>query len=87
MPMFNTTAIVILQETVESDMHGRIFAIVSMIASGIMPLSMVVFGPLADFMKIETIIIITNVVFLIVPIVMMFDKKFRGYKVVSKLEN
>lgn len=81
MPFFNTPAIVILQETVDNKMYGRVFAVVNMIGSGIMPLSMVVFGPLADVIKIEYILVATSILFALVPILILRDKKLRLDKV------
>ena len=87
MPMFNTPSIVILQETVEEEMYGRVFSIVNIIASGIMPLSMVLFGPLADAIAIETILIISSVAFMIVPVALIRDKTIKNLPIVSKKGN
>jgi DHA3 family macrolide efflux protein-like MFS transporter len=61
MPIFNTPATVILQEKVEEDFLGRIFGILAMIASTMMPLGMLLFGPLSDIIKIEWLLIVTGV--------------------------
>ena len=50
-PMFNTPATVLLQEKVEDAFLGRIFGVNTMIASSLMPLSMLVYGPLADVIR------------------------------------
>jgi len=62
MPIFNTPATVMLQEKVESDFLGRVFGVLSMISSTMMPLGMLIFGPLADIMKIEVLLIGTGVI-------------------------
>ncbi|HEY8348073.1 MAG TPA: MFS transporter [Symbiobacteriaceae bacterium] len=62
MPMFNTPANVLLQEKVETDFLGRIFGILSMITSSMMPLGMVVFGPIADLIPIEWLLVGTGLV-------------------------
>lgn len=74
MPLFNTPSIVILQETVEPDMYGRVFSIVNIIASSIMPLSMVLFGPLSDAISIEAILIVSSILFMVLPILLIKDK-------------
>ena len=74
LPLFNTPAIVILQETVEEQMYGRVFSIVNIIASGIMPLSMVLFGPLSDVFPIESILIVSSVFFVVLPLIFIKDK-------------
>ena len=74
MPMFGAPSMAILQETVEKTMQGRVFSIVQIIGSGIMPLSMVIFGPLADVVKIQIVIIITGILFCLMPLLLKFDK-------------
>lgn len=59
-PMFNTPATVLLQERVEEDFMGRVFGILGMITSIMMPLGMLVFGPLADIVRIEWLLIVTG---------------------------
>lgn len=89
MPLFNTPCIVILQETVEGNMYGRVFAIVNIIASGIMPLSMVLFGPLADVISIEIILIASNILFILIPLLIIKDKTIKSLEKVEqkKIEN
>jgi DHA3 family macrolide efflux protein-like MFS transporter len=53
MPIFNTPATVILQETVTDEFRGRVFGVLVMISTIMMPLGMLVFGPVADSVKIE----------------------------------
>ncbi|TEB06508.1 enterobactin exporter EntS [Pelotomaculum schinkii] len=53
MPIFNVPSTVLLQEKVEVDYLGRVFGVLGMISSVMMPLGMLVFGPLADIIKIE----------------------------------
>lgn len=84
MPFFNTPAIVILQETVEEAMYGRVFSIVNIISSGIMPLSMVVFGPLSDRISIESILIVSSIFFIIVPLVLIKDKTIKNIPIIPK---
>lgn len=60
MPMFNTPATVLLQEKVEPDMLGRVFGVFGMIVSSMMPLGMLVFGPIADVVEIELLLIGTG---------------------------
>lgn len=60
MPFFNTPSTVLLQEKVEPDYLGRVFGVLGMISSSMMPLGMLVFGPLADVVQIEWLLIITG---------------------------
>lgn len=72
MPMFNTPAMVMLQEKVNGDFLGRVFSVMSMISSIMMPVAMLVFGPLADKVKIEYLLIVTGI--LIIMITVLFRK-------------
>jgi DHA3 family macrolide efflux protein-like MFS transporter len=64
-PFFNTPATVLLQEKVEEDFLGRVFGVLGMISSVMMPLGMLVFGPLADIVRIEWLLIGTGVLLFI----------------------
>jgi hypothetical protein len=48
-----TPLTVLFQQKVEEVFQGRIFGVLSMISSSMMPLVMLVFWPLDDIMKIE----------------------------------
>jgi DHA3 family macrolide efflux protein-like MFS transporter len=60
MPFFNTPATVLLQEKVEPEFIGRVFGVMGMISSVMMPLGMLVFGPLADSVRIEWLLLGTG---------------------------
>lgn len=59
-PLFNTPATVMLQEKVEPDFMGRVFGVLTMISSSMMPLGMLAFGPAADIIPIEWLLIGTG---------------------------
>lgn len=61
MPIFSTAETVLIQETVEESMLGRVFSIVNIIVSATMPLGMLLFGPLSDMVRIEGIMIVTGI--------------------------
>ena len=60
-PLFNVPATVMIQEKVEPEYMGRVFSVMAMIYSSMMPLSMMVFGPMADVVKIEWILVGTGI--------------------------
>lgn len=60
MPIFNTPATVLLQEKVEENYMGRVFGVMAMIASTMMPLGMLLFGPLSDIIRIEWLLVATG---------------------------
>lgn len=61
MPFFGTAETVLMQESVEEHMLGRVYSIVQIIVSAVMPLGMLLFGPLGDLISIEKILIGTGV--------------------------
>jgi len=58
--LFSTPSTVRLQEKVEEDFLGRVFGIQVMISTSMMPLGMLVFGPMADVIRIESMLIVTG---------------------------
>jgi DHA3 family macrolide efflux protein-like MFS transporter len=56
-PAFNTASTVLLQQRVSGEYLGRVFGIFGMIASISMPVGMLVFGPMADYVKVEWLLI------------------------------
>lgn len=61
MPLFNTPSTVLLQEKVDGDYLGRVFGVMGAIGSSMMPLGMLLFGPIADVVKIEWMLIGTGI--------------------------
>lgn len=74
MPFFNTPSIVLLQEKVEGDYLGRVFGVMSMISTSMMPLGMLIFGPLADYIKIEWMLIGTGILIFILGFFLVGSK-------------
>lgn len=65
-PFFSTSSMTLLQETVEPERQGRVFGFVGIVMAVAMPLGMVVFGPLADVIRIELLLIAAGVVTIVV---------------------
>lgn len=74
MPVFNTPATVLLQEKVEEDFLGRVFSVLGMISSIMMPLGMLVFGPLSDIIRIEWLLRGTGILLFIQGFFMLSSK-------------
>lgn len=70
LPAYNTPVMVILQEKVEDAYLGRVFGVITMISTIMMPLGMLVFGPLADILKIEYLLVGTGVILALVALLM-----------------
>ena len=56
-PFFSTPSMTLLQETVEPERQGRVFGFVGIVMAVAMPAGMLVFGPLADVVRVETILV------------------------------
>jgi len=65
MPIFNTPSTVLIQEKVDENYLGRVFGVFGMIASSMMPLGMLVFGPLSDSVEIEWLLMGTGLLLFI----------------------
>ncbi len=69
MPFVNTTSMTVLQTRVQPEVMGRVFGLVSIIGSTAMPLSMLIFGPLADVMSVELQLIISGFVMVVISLI------------------
>jgi len=57
MPFLNASTTTLLQEIVPGDMQGRVFSLQQLIVSTVMPIGLSVFGPLADVVSVETLLV------------------------------
>lgn len=73
-PIFNTPAITMLQEQVDQEFTGRVFSVMGIIQNATMPLSMVLFGPLADLISIDVLLIITGLILSVLGIFIYLNK-------------
>jgi MFS transporter, DHA3 family, macrolide efflux protein len=76
MPCFNAPITVLLQERMEPSMHGRMFSLVQISNSCALPLGMVLFGPLADIVKVESLLISAGIVVIASALYAMYSKRF-----------
>ena len=74
LPFFNTPSMVLLQEKVEPDFLGRVFGVLGMISSTMMPLGMLLFGPIADVIKIEVLLIGTGILMFFLAFFLLGNK-------------
>ena len=73
-PMFNTPSTVLLQEKVEPDYLGRVFGVMGMISSAMMPLAMLIFGPVSDAVAIEWLLIGTGILLFLQNLLLICNK-------------
>lgn len=76
-PLFNTPAAVMLQERVDGAYLGRVFGVSTMIGSSLMPLSMLFYGPLADVIPVERLLVITGAALAVQSLFMIANQPLR----------
>ena len=65
-PFFSTPSMTLLQLRVEPERQGRVFGFVGIVMAVAMPIGMVVFGPLADVIPVQTLLIAAGVLTFVV---------------------
>ena len=71
-PFFSTPSMTLLQLRVEPEKQGRVFGFVGIVMAVAMPIGMVIFGPLADQIPVETILVAAGILtFVVVAIALL----------------
>lgn len=81
-PFSNSPIMVLMQEKVSPDMQGRVFSLMQIVSSLVLPIGMAVFGPLSDYIRIQWLMIGTGIALLILVVFVRFNKSFynEGWK-------
>ncbi|MCU1808042.1 MFS transporter [Cytobacillus firmus] len=74
MPIFNTPVTVLLQEKIEEDYLGRVFGVMGMISTSMMPIGMLIFGPVADVIAIEWLLVGTGAFIILLAVILGRDQ-------------
>lgn len=74
MPIFNTPAMVLLQEKVDPGILGRVFGVMTMLSSSLMPAAMLFYGPLADIIPIEWLLLSTGALIMLASLLLLKNK-------------
>jgi DHA3 family macrolide efflux protein-like MFS transporter len=77
LPLWNAPFMVLLQTTVDPAFMGRVFSVFTMISSVMMPLGMVVFGPLSDTVSIDLLLVGTGIIVVLLTIPLVTSKTLR----------
>jgi DHA3 family macrolide efflux protein-like MFS transporter len=77
MPLYSAPSMVLLQTTVDPAFMGRVMSVFGMVSSTMMPLGMVLFGPVSDIVSIDTLLIITGLLAALLAIPMTASKTLR----------
>jgi len=79
LPIIATAQTVLIQETAEPGMLGRVFSFVQIIAASVAPIAILFFGPLADVISVETLLIVSGVLLALVGVVYERTQKNIGH--------
>jgi DHA3 family macrolide efflux protein-like MFS transporter len=75
--MFRPPMVTILQLRVDSEFLGRVFALMTMLTTVVLPLGMLIWGPLADIMNINLIFIFCGLGIIGLSLVFVFSKTLK----------
>ena len=73
--MIQTATTTIIQEKADSSMQGRVFGLMGAMYSGFLPVGMAIFGPLADVMPLQWIIVGSGIALVLVTIYLQVKSK------------
>ncbi|MGO5115220.1 MFS transporter [Candidatus Avoscillospira sp. LCP25S3_F1] len=79
-----TAITTLLQEKTETSMQGRVFGLLGSMYSGCMPIGMAIFGPLADVIPLQWIMIASGIALIVIAVISRLDRRFWG---ISYTEN
>jgi DHA3 family macrolide efflux protein-like MFS transporter len=68
-PSFSAPFMTLIQETVEAAKHGRVFSYVSIVMALATPIGMVAFGPLADALSVQLLLVVAGIATIVVVLV------------------
>ncbi|MCS5715621.1 MFS transporter [Herbiconiux sp. CPCC 205716] len=68
-PLFSAPFMTLVQETVDPDKHGRVFSYVGIVMALAAPIGMTVFGPLADVISVQLLLVVAGAVTVLVVVV------------------
>ncbi len=75
-PAAQTSVFTLVQEKTDPAMMGRVFSLVNVMFTGFMPLGMAIFGPLADGVRIQTMVIICAILIIILAMSVLLSGKY-----------
>ena len=75
-PAAQTAVFSLVQEKASPFMMGRVFSLVNVMFTGFMPLGMAIFGPLADFVRIQTMVMICAVFIILLSLSIILPGSF-----------
>ena len=73
--MIQTATTTIIQEKAESSMQGRVFGLMGAMYSGFLPVGMAIFGPLADMLPLQWIMVGSGIALVLVTVYLQVKSK------------
>ena len=73
--MIQTATTTIIQEQTESTMQGRVFGLMGAMYSGFLPVGMAIFGPLADMLPLQWIMVGSGIALILVTVYLQAKSK------------
>ena len=68
-PAFSAPFMTVIQETVRPEMHGRVFSYVNIVMALATPAGMLVFGPAADVVSVQSLLVIAGILTVLTVVV------------------
>ena len=75
--MVQTATTTLIQEKAEMSMQGRVFGLLGAMYSGFLPVGMAIFGPMADKISLQWIMIGSGIVLIVLSIFVGTNKEMR----------
>ena len=76
--MVQTAITTMLQERTDTSMQGRVFGLLGTMYAGFLPLGMAVFGPLADILPLQWIMIASGIVLILIAVITYSHQVLKG---------
>lgn len=76
--MVQTAITTMLQEKTDAAMQGRVFGLLGTMYAGFLPVGMAIFGPLADILPLQWIIIGSGIVLIVIAGMIYFDREIEA---------
>lgn len=75
--MVQTAITTILQEKTDQSMQGRVFGLLGTMYAGFLPIGMAIFGPLADIFPLQSIMVGSGIILILIAGAVKFNRQLR----------
>ncbi|MDR0368640.1 MAG: MFS transporter, partial [Bacteroidales bacterium] len=74
---FSSIEMTLFQERVEENMQGRVFSLVQMVATTVMPVGMLLFGPLSDIVNVRFLFVFCGILTSVLGMYIFWNKRLK----------